>query len=44
MMDQESKFTRALEKAVSFRIEETGLLFLLDADGQAVLRFSKLEN
>jgi heat shock protein HslJ/phosphoglycolate phosphatase-like HAD superfamily hydrolase len=44
MMNQESKFTAALEKVVGFRIEATGLLYLMDAQGKDVLRFSKMEN
>ncbi len=44
MMDQESKFTAALEKVLGYRIENTGLLYLLDAEGKVVLRFSQLEN
>jgi hypothetical protein len=42
-MDQEFRFTNALEKATSFRIEETtGLLYLMDAAGKEVLRFCQL--
>lgn len=44
MMDQESKFTAAVEKVSGYRIENTGLLYLLDAEGKVVLRFSELEN
>jgi heat shock protein HslJ/phosphoglycolate phosphatase-like HAD superfamily hydrolase len=42
LMDQESKFTNSLAKVASFRIAETGLLYLMDATGKDVLRFSKL--
>lgn len=44
MMDQESKFTAALEKVSSFRIEITGLLYLMDTESKDVLRFAPLEN
>ncbi len=43
LMDQETRFTQALEKVIQFRIEDTGLLYLLDAGGKAILRFSKQE-
>ncbi|MCY2986007.1 MAG: META domain-containing protein [Planctomycetota bacterium] len=43
MMDQESKFKAALEKVASFRIDDTGLMYLLDAEGKNLLRFSKLD-
>ncbi len=42
LMDQESKFTKALATVTGFRIEETGLLSLVDANGTVVLRFSKM--
>jgi putative lipoprotein len=38
VMDQEAKFTDALGRVRSWRIEN-GLLFLLDADGEPILRF-----
>ncbi|QDV27339.1 META domain-containing protein [Aureliella helgolandensis] len=44
LMDQESKFMAALQRVVQYRIAETGLLFLIDAEGTDVLRFSKMEN
>jgi heat shock protein HslJ/phosphoserine phosphatase len=44
LMNQESKFLAALDKTAGFRIDERGLLFLLDAEGNAILRFSKLDN
>lgn len=44
LMDQESKFNKALASVVSFRIEDTGLLYLLDATGKEVLRFSKMSD
>ena len=43
LMDQESKFNSALERVASFRIEDTGLLYLSDATGKAILRFSQME-
>jgi len=42
LMEQESKFTSAIGKVVSFRIEVSGLLYLSDASGNDVLRFAKL--
>jgi heat shock protein HslJ/phosphoglycolate phosphatase-like HAD superfamily hydrolase len=42
LMDQESKFTKALEKVARFRIEDSGLLYLMDETGKDILRFSKL--
>jgi heat shock protein HslJ/phosphoserine phosphatase len=42
LMDQESKFTKALGKVAGFRIENSGLLYLTDATGNDVLRFSRL--
>jgi heat shock protein HslJ len=42
LMEQESRFIRELEKARLFRIEDSGLLYLLDADGNTLLRFSRL--
>lgn len=43
LMDQESKFLRAIETVASFRVEETGLLSLLDDSGEAVLRCSPMQ-
>ena len=43
LMDQESRYSNALEKVVGFRLDENGLLFLVDADKKAVLRFSKMK-
>jgi heat shock protein HslJ len=43
LMDQEQKFLKALDAVASFRIETTGLLFLLDDSGDIVLRCSQLE-
>jgi len=40
LMDQERKFFAALEKAASFRIDGQGKLFLVDADGADIARFS----
>jgi heat shock protein HslJ/phosphoglycolate phosphatase-like HAD superfamily hydrolase len=42
LMDQESKFTKALGRVASFRIENSGLLYLMDATGNDVLRFSRM--
>lgn len=42
LMDQESKFTKALEKVARFRIEDSGLLYLMDETGKDIMRFSKL--
>ena len=44
MMEQEAKFTAALEKTVSFQVEDTGRMSLLDAEGKNLIKFSKLEN
>jgi putative lipoprotein len=44
LMDQEHKFFAALGKAAGFRLDEqTGKLFLTDAGGAEILRFSKSE-
>ena len=41
LMDQERKFLAALEKAASYRIDAgQGKLFLVDANGVDILRFS----
>lgn len=40
IMDQERKFYDALDRTASFRIDETGKLFLLDEDGAELARFS----
>jgi len=42
LMDQESKFIKALEKVASFRIEDSGLLYLMDETGKDIMRLSKL--
>ena len=42
LMDQESKFIKALEKAARFRIEDSGLLYLMDETGNDIMRLSKL--
>jgi heat shock protein HslJ len=44
LMDQETKFTDALTRAVGFRIEENGLMYLMDATGQVLVRFSRLSD
>lgn len=41
LMDQESKFTKELANVASFRIDDNGLLYLLNATGKEVVRFSK---
>ena len=43
LMDQESKFLKAVETVVSFQIETTGLLSLRNENGDTVLRLSPLE-
>ncbi len=40
IMDLEKRFFAALGKAKSFRLDDTGKLFLVDASGQALLRFA----
>ncbi len=40
IMDQERRFHEALEKTVSFRFNEEGKLFLVDANGTDLVRFS----
>ena len=42
LMDQESKYATALEKVTGFRVDLRGLLFLVNAEGQDVIRFSKM--
>lgn len=42
LMEQESKFMNALQRVVGYRIAETGLLYLTDAHGNDILRFSKV--
>jgi len=42
LMDQELKFTDALAKSVGFRIKENGLMYLMDAAGKELLRFSRM--
>jgi heat shock protein HslJ len=42
LMEQESKFTSALGKVVSFRLEASGLMYFSDASGNDVLRFAKI--
>jgi heat shock protein HslJ len=43
LMDQESKFLKAIDAAKRFRIEPTGLLYLLNESGDAVLRLSPMD-
>ena len=40
IMDQERRFHEALEKTASFRFNEEGKLFLVDAEGKDLVRFS----
>ncbi len=42
LMDQEARFTRALEATNKFRIDQNGLLYFLDAEDKPRIRFSKL--
>ncbi len=42
LMEQESKYTQALKKAVAYRLDANGLLFFIDADQKDILRFSKI--
>ncbi len=44
MMEQESKFTGALERVAGFRIGDRGLLYLFDSQGKDVLRFSRIKD
>lgn len=43
LMDQETRFLKAVETVKSFQIETTGLLSLLNEDGDTVLRLSPIE-
>jgi len=43
LMDQEQTFLKALDTVASFRIENTGLLLLLDDSGDTALRCSQLK-
>jgi heat shock protein HslJ/phosphoglycolate phosphatase-like HAD superfamily hydrolase len=42
VMNQEAKFFAAMSNVTGFRIAETGLLYLTDADGRDVIRGSRL--
>lgn len=42
LMDQEVRFTTALQNSVRFRINENGLLYLLDEAGNELIRFSSV--
>ncbi len=44
LMDQESRFVAALGKVSRFRIEQTGLLYLSDSEGNDLIRCSKMAN
>ena len=44
LMHQESKYVNALAAVRGFRVDANGLLFLSNADGKDILRFSKLED
>ena len=43
LMDQEMSFYRAIAKAVSWEVPDTGLLHLRDADGKTVIRAWRVE-
>lgn len=43
MMDQEAKFNAALQQAAKFRFDGNGLLFLLDAESNDLVRFSAMK-
>ncbi len=43
LMDQEFKFLTAFHKVAQFRIDENGLLHLLDGEGQELLRASPIK-
>lgn len=40
LMNQEQRFYKALEQVVSWRVEPTGLLYLLGPDGKVLIRAS----
>jgi heat shock protein HslJ len=42
VMDQESKFTKAIARVRGYKIDENGLLRLLDADGKQRMRLSPI--
>ncbi|MFN7877907.1 MAG: META domain-containing protein [Pirellula sp.] len=44
LMDQESRFVVALTQIRRFRLDESGFLFLFDADGNELMRLSKIES
>ncbi len=44
LMEQEARFTNALGRSTGFRIADTGLLYLTDAAGKDVLRFSGMND
>ncbi|WP_417748250.1 META domain-containing protein [Rosistilla oblonga] len=44
LMDQETRFMAALAKVTRYRIGDDGLLYLLDAEGNEIVRFSKIED
>ncbi len=42
VMNQESRFLEAMGKVESWALDENGLLFLYDADGQPLIRASRI--
>lgn len=44
LMNQETRFMVALGKVTRYRIADTGLLYLSDAEGNEILRFSKMND
>jgi heat shock protein HslJ len=42
LMDQEQKFLKAIEEVRSFSLDQNGLLYLLGADAQPLLRLSRM--
>lgn len=44
LMEQETKFLKAISTVKRYRIEATGLLFLIDEAGESVLRLSPMDS
>ncbi len=44
LMDQESRYTAALAEASGFRIDSNGLLYLVDDQGNDLVRFSRMSD
>lgn len=42
LMDQESRFTNALQSVTHYRVDTNGLMFLLDDSGRELIRFSAM--